>query len=95
MTTTVAGFLVSDPFRFASPASWAMQYRRMINYSVRHFQNLIISAIMRDQGARGLPPMLRALYPQWLPRFTPRRALRWWWFDRLALQRMRAAAKRG
>jgi glycosyltransferase involved in cell wall biosynthesis len=93
IATAAAGFFVSEPFLLASPASWAMQYNRMINYSVRHFQNAIISAVMRDQGARGLPPVLRKLYPQWLPRFKPRRSLRWWWFDRLALQRMRAAAE--
>jgi glycosyltransferase involved in cell wall biosynthesis len=94
MATAAAGFFVSDPFRIGSPASWAMQYKRMISYSVRHFQNLIISAIMRDAGACGLPPMLQSLYPQWLPGFMPRRSLRWWWFDRLALKRMRAAAER-
>jgi glycosyltransferase involved in cell wall biosynthesis len=93
ITTAAAGFFVSDPFRIGSPASWTMQYKRMINYSVRHFQNSIISAIMRDDGARGLPQVLRSLYAQWLPRFTPRRSLGWWWFDRLALKRMRADAK--
>jgi glycosyltransferase involved in cell wall biosynthesis len=93
MTTAAAGFFVSNPFRIGSPASWSMQYRRMINYSVRHFQNMIISAVMRDVGARGLPPMLRTLYAEHLPRFTPRRSLRWWCFDRLALRRMRAASE--
>lgn len=83
-----AGFLCEE-VALTSPRSWLMQYRRMCSYSARHFQNRIISAIMRDDGAAGLPRALAALYPQWLDRLTPRRDLRWWWFDRLALARMR------
>ncbi len=85
-----AGFLC-EPTRLLSVASLRVQYRRMINYSVRHFQNLIISDIMRGPGAAGLPVRLAGLYPQWLDRFKPRRDPLWWWFDRQALARMRAA----
>lgn len=85
-----AGFLC-EPTRL-SPASLRIQYRRMINYAVRHFQNRIVSDVMRTTGPAGLPRRLAALYPAWLARFTPRRDPQWWWFDRLALARMRAAA---
>lgn len=85
-----AGFLC-EPTSLA-PASLARQYGRMINYSVRHFQNRIVSHIMRNQGPAGLPPRMAELYAEWLPRFSPRRHLRWYWFDRQALLRMRAAS---
>jgi glycosyltransferase involved in cell wall biosynthesis len=90
-----AGFLC-EPTELFSPATLAVQYKRMVNYSVRHFQNRMISAIMREEGPRGLPPRLSALYPAWLPELAPRRHLQWWWFDRQALARMaRAAASAG
>lgn len=87
-----AGFLCEE-VSSRSPRSWVMQYRRMRNYSQRHFQNRIISGIMRESGPRGLPRQLATLYAQSLAGFSPRRNLRWWWFDRLALARMRAAAE--
>jgi glycosyltransferase involved in cell wall biosynthesis len=83
-----AGFLC-EPTGL-SPASLRNQYRRMINYSVRHFQNRIVSAIMRGPGPRGLPGRMADLYGEWLPRFAPRRDPQWWWFDRQALKKMRA-----
>ena len=82
-----AGFLC-EPASVLLPRTLALQYRRMINYSVRHFQNRIVSAIMRDAGPAGLPPRLASLYPQWLGRFKPRADPRYWWFDRQALARM-------
>jgi len=85
-----AGFLC-EPVRLTSPATWRMQYRRMINYSVRFFQNRIISDIMAREGPDGLPAELRHLYPQWLPGFTPRPGPTCW-FDRRALARMWAVA---
>lgn len=85
-----AGFLC-EPTRLAA-ASLGIQYRRMINYAVRHFQNRIVSDIMRRQGPAGLPCMLATLYPEYLPRFRPRMHPAWWWFDRLALRRMANAA---
>jgi glycosyltransferase involved in cell wall biosynthesis len=85
-----AGFLC-EPTRL-SPASLRGQYRRMINYSVRHFQNRIVSAIMRGEGPRALPARMADAYPEWLGRFRPRAHPAWWWFDRQALARMRAAA---
>jgi glycosyltransferase involved in cell wall biosynthesis len=80
-----------EPVRLTSPATWRMQYRRMINYSVRFFQNRIISDIMGREGPDGLPAELRHLYPQWLPGFTPRPGPTGW-FDRRALARMWAVA---
>ena len=85
-----AGFLC-EPTGL-TPASLRLQYRRMIAYSVRRFQNRIVSHIMRGPGPTALPRRMAQLYPDWLPRFAPRREPRWWWFDRQALARMRAAS---
>jgi glycosyltransferase involved in cell wall biosynthesis len=84
-----AGFLC-EPTRL-SPASLRTQYLRMVNYSVRHFQNRIVSDIMRGPGPAGLPGRMAKLYPLWLARFAPRPHPSCWWFDRRALARMRAA----
>lgn len=81
-----AGFLC-EPTRL-SVASLGGQYRRMINYSVRHFQNRIVTDYMRGGGPQTFPGELSSVYPQYLPRFTPRAHPAWWWFDRQALQRM-------
>lgn len=75
-----------------TPADLALQARRMRNYSVRHFQNQIISQIMRGDGPQALPARLADIYPQFLPQFSPRKSLSTWWFDRQALAQMRRAA---
>jgi glycosyltransferase involved in cell wall biosynthesis len=85
-----AGFRC-EPVGLARPSTWRMQYKRMINYSVRFFQNRIVSHIMATQGPDGLPPRMALLYADWLPRFRPR-PYPTGWFDRKALARMRAAA---
>ncbi|WP_375197557.1 glycosyltransferase [Sphingobium sp.] len=72
------------------PSTLRMQYRRMTSYSVRYFQNRIISDIMAREGVSGLPERMDALYGEWLPRFGPR-PLPIGWFDRKALTRMRAS----
>jgi glycosyltransferase involved in cell wall biosynthesis len=73
------------------PASLRRQYKRLVSYSVRHFQNRIVSEIMRTDGPAGLPERLADFYPEWLPRFAPRPER--WWFDRAALARMVAATR--
>lgn len=85
-----AGFLC-EPVRLTNPASWRMQYRRMTNYSLRFFQNRIVSDIMGGQGPDALPRELRSLYAAWLPRLAPRSGPTGF-FDRKALARMRQAA---
>lgn len=87
-----AGFLC-EPVSALSPRSWRLQYRRMIAYAVRHFQNRIVSHIMRAQGPAGLPERLATLYPDWLPRLAPRPGPVNGCFDRLALRRMARAAR--
>lgn len=82
-----AGFYC-EPVKVLHPRTWRVQYRRMINYSVRHFQNRIISDIMRSEGPEGLPEVLARLYPAYLPGFQVRRSLGTAWFDFLALRRM-------
>jgi hypothetical protein len=86
-----AGFLC-DPFDLFSPSSWRLQYRRMINYSVRHFQNQIIIGIMRGPGPQALPRKLASLYASYLVSARPRSGLINGWFDRLALRRMSEAS---
>lgn len=86
-----AGFLC-EPTRLASPGTLAVQYRRMINYSLRHYQNRIVSQIMRGEGPTGLPRLLARHYADWLPRIAPRSHPVWWWFDRQAIRRMARAA---
>lgn len=81
-----AGFLC-EPTRL-SRDSLRGQYRRMINYSVRHFQNRIVTDYMRGGGPTTFPGELASVYPSYLPQFTPRAHPAWWWFDRLALDRM-------
>ncbi len=83
-----AGFLC-EPVSPWSVRALRMQWSRMVNYSVRHFQNQMISPIMREQGPSGLPRLMRSLYPALLPGLRPRRSPQLWWFDRAALQRMR------
>ncbi|WP_336963432.1 glycosyltransferase family 2 protein [Sphingobium aquiterrae] len=85
-----AGFLC-EPVGLANPVTWRVQYRRMINYSVRYFQNRIVSAIMARQGPAGLPARLSDLYADSLPRLKPRPGITGW-FDRKALARMRSAS---
>lgn len=86
-----AGFFC-EPASVFSPRTIMVQYRRMVNYSTRHFQNRMISEIMRIYGPVGLPPKLASLYPRWLAQLSPRPGLPWMWFDRVALSRMADAA---
>jgi hypothetical protein len=85
-----AGF-VCEQVSLVRPQTWRMHYKRLINYSVRFYQNRIVSDIMTREGPVGLPARLAILYPLWLPRFRPRPGLTAW-FDRKALKRMRAAS---
>ena len=89
-----AGFQC-EPVRLMSPTSWRMQYRRMINYSIRHFQNRMISRIMRENGPQGLPRLLSDIYRRELPGLSPRSHPALVWFDRIALRRMAGAVKPG
>lgn len=84
-----AGFLC-EPARLTSIASLINQYRRLGNYSLRHFQNQIITAILRDIGPQGLPRRLATLYPRWIAGFKPRAQPLQGWFDHRALARMRS-----
>ncbi len=86
-----AGFLC-EPARLTSWPSLTNQYHRMINYSVRRFQNRIITTILRESGPHDLPRRFAALYPRWIASMTPRRHAVWWWFDCQALARMRSVA---
>lgn len=91
LTVREAGFLC-EPTSLLHPRTLRVQYRRMIAYSMRHFQNRIISELMAHGGPAALPPRLADLYPRALPEFAPRRSPGLWWFDRQALARLRAAA---
>jgi hypothetical protein len=82
------------PFSWLRPATWIGQYRRMISYAVRHFQNVIIKDIMVKHGAQAVPDRLATLYPEWLAQFAPRSGLVNRLIDPIALKRMREAAER-
>src|SRR3546814_8554040 len=69
------------------------QFRRMINYSVRRYQNQIISRVMQNEGPTGLPARLAQLYSAHLPSFTIRPSPALAWFDYQALRRIRRAAE--
>jgi hypothetical protein len=72
-----------------APTTWGLQFRRMINYSIRRYQNMIISQIMRGPGPGALPIVMRDAYAAHWHRFDirPKYAL----FDWLAKRRMRSA----
>src|SRR3546814_6943196 len=70
-----------------------IQYRRMINYSVRRYQNQIISRVMQNEGPTGLPARLAQLYSAHLPSFKIRPSPALAWFDYQALRRIRRAAE--
>lgn len=89
MVCDAAGFLC-EPVQLFAPESWRLQYSRMINYSVRHFQNRMISKIMRGPGPAALPDQMRELYATELPGLSPRPSFPEFWFDRVALGRMAA-----
>src|SRR3546814_9869148 len=65
----------------------------MINYSVRRYQNQIISRVMQNEGPTGLPARLAQLYSAHLPSFTIRPSPALAWFDYQALRRIRRAAE--
>lgn len=87
-----AGFLC-EPVSITNWRTLRMQYRRMVNYSVRHFQNRIISQIMRQAGPAGLPRTLSSIYGDYRDQLVPRQSLAQWPFDRLALSRMIGRSK--
>lgn len=88
--TMDAGFYCT-PFNLGDVRSWWTQLRRMIAYAERHFQNQIITHILQNEGALGLPERLDFVYPRFLPEFKPRRGV-WWPFDRYALAKMAHAS---
>jgi glycosyltransferase involved in cell wall biosynthesis len=88
VTCEAAGFLC-EPVSMLNPASWRMQYHRMVSYSIRHFQNRLVSAIMRSTGPTGLPRQMASVYADNLPMLRPRAEFPTYWFDRIALRRMR------
>jgi glycosyltransferase involved in cell wall biosynthesis len=85
-----AGFLC-EPVTLWHLSSWRLQYRRMVNYSVRYFQNAIVTTIMRGEGPQALPARMILLYPAMLPALRPREHVVYRWFDRIALRRMAAS----
>jgi glycosyltransferase involved in cell wall biosynthesis len=82
-----AGEFAFEEADWRVPTTWALQFRRMINYSVRRYQNMIISATMRGPGPGALPTAMRDAYPAHWHLFDvrPKYAL----FDWLAKRRMK------
>src|SRR3546814_4163315 len=56
-----AGFYC-EPAELLNSVTMRILYRRMINYSVRRYQNMIISRVMKTEGPTGLPARLAQLY---------------------------------
>ena len=81
-----------EPVSLFNPQTWRLQYRRMINYSQRHYQNLLSSSLLESGGATALPRELAPLYKAALGDWRPRLGVAGW-FDRLALRRMAEVAK--
>lgn len=73
------------------PATWMLQGRRMVSYSIRRYQNIVISRIMRGAGPSGLPATMRETYAANWHLFDVR--ARYAPFDLLAKRRMRQCAK--
>lgn len=65
-----------------------LQYRRMLNYSLRRYQNLIITRIMRGPGPAALPVRLSDFYAASRDLFTLRRTPDAIWFDWLVRRRI-------
>tara|TARA_B100000929_G_scaffold185692_1_gene147048 strand:+ start:55 stop:957 length:903 start_codon:yes stop_codon:yes gene_type:complete len=84
-----AGFYC-EPVSALAPATLAMQYKRMVNYSVRHLQNRLVSSIMRGEGPGALPERMESLYAANRDTLRPRKSFPDAWFDRRALRRMMA-----
>ncbi|MBH9537324.1 glycosyltransferase [Novosphingopyxis sp. YJ-S2-01] len=84
-----AGFYC-EPVSALAPATLAMQYNRMVNYSVRHLQNRLVSNIMRGEGPGALPERMGSLYAANRDSLRPRTGFPDAWFDRRALRRMMA-----
>ncbi|GAA4050408.1 glycosyltransferase [Parerythrobacter jejuensis] len=76
-----------EPIRLR-PSDLKAQAGRLRNYSLRHFQNRIITSLMQGDGPTALPRQMASLYPEYLPRFRPRLDPLAWWFDRQALRTM-------
>ena len=83
-----AGFLC-EPVNPFSLATVNLQRKRMINYSVRRFQNMVVSEIMKDTGPIGLPPRLALHYAEKIATMKPRTHPLLWPFDVAALRRMK------
>ena len=84
-----AGFYC-EPVSALAPTTLAMQYKRMVNYSVRHLQNRLVSSIMRGEGPGALPDHMASIYAANRDSLRPRKGFPDAWFDRRALRRMMA-----
>ena len=78
-----------EPVDWRMPATLGVQFKRMVTYSVRRYQNIVVSEVMRGPGPAALPHLMRATYAEYWHLFEvrPRYAL----FDWLAKRRMRRA----
>src|SRR3546814_2992798 len=80
-----------EPAELLNPVTMRIQYRRMINYSVRRYQNQLISRVMQNAGPTGLPVRHAQIYSAPLTSFTIRTSPALPWFDYQALCRNRRA----
>lgn len=77
-----------DRVALTRPATLGRQYGRMLSYSLRRYQNLIITRIMRGPGPEALPTRMADLYATNRDLFTLRREADAIWFDWLVRRRI-------
>lgn len=69
------------------PTTWGLQAKRMVNYSIRRYQNKVVSSIMRGPGPTALPKSMHETYAEHWPLFDVRP--KYAPFDWLAKRRMK------
>lgn len=86
-----AGFY-SETVQLANPAHLKMQFKRMINYSERRFQNLVITQIMRGVGVTALPRLISKPTSDFIRFRHIRKQPVYFLFDLLAFRRIKRKA---
>lgn len=82
-----AGFR-SEVFNPRRPSNWMSQYRRMINYSVRHYELRAFVKMMDSERHPIFPAHANGLFDLYPEVLDERRSGLWRWFDSLARKRI-------
>ncbi len=79
-----AGFFAEN-LRFYDPRHIRLQYKRMLSYSLRYLQTLVVMRIMKTKGAKGLPKGINKLVSHHIGLRYVRRSPVFFLFDLMAL----------